>query len=532
MKKIIFIFLIVHCTLIIENCLSQVTQEWVKNYPGPSNDLYGPFLAVDKQGNSYIAGTHVINDSINILCVKYNTSGTQIWATLYKYPGDGYFAPSGLALDTSGNAYVTSISGLSTFYPLNSLLVKFSNSNGVVLWAKKYIGQYGSSEPLDIKIDRFNNIYVAGWSDTSHLLIKYNTNGDSIWVRKYNPPGIRDLGYACTIDDSLNVILTGRRRYCLVICFDTVFTAKYNASGDLEWIRTYHYDNVLNFGSKIAADQFGSVYIAGQSRISGFLVYLTLKYDRNGVQQWASIYNGPGGGDDNIRAISIDRTNNCVTVTGAISGSSNKTECGTIKYNATTGDSIWIRRDTGTYSNAGASDIKTDAFGYIYITGGTYTTPPSTGALLTTKYTSQGSTAWQVTYNGAGRGQAIGLDTSRNIYICGYYENNYIVIKYSQFSGIRPISNSIPKNFKLGQNFPNPFNPVSRIRFSIPKNSSVQLRIYDVLGRMKEMPVNKQLRPSEYEIIVEASNYTSGVYFYQLIADGNIVDTKKLVVLK
>jgi len=262
-----------------------VTQEWVARYPGPSNDLYGPFLAVDKQGNSYMAGTHVINDSINILCVKYNTSGVQQWATLYKYPGEGYFTPSGLALDTFGNAYVTSSYGQSPLLPPNSLLVKFGGSNGSVLWAKRYVGEYLLSEPFDIKIDRLNNIYVVGASDTSHLVIKYNTNGDSIWVRKYHPPGARDLAYACTIDDSLNVILTGRRRYCTAICFDTVLTAKYNPNGILRWMRTYRYDNVLNYGKKIVADQYGSVYIGGQSRISGFLVYLTLKYDRNGVQQ-------------------------------------------------------------------------------------------------------------------------------------------------------------------------------------------------------------------------------------------------------
>ncbi len=65
----------------------QPTQEWVARYTGPSNDSYGPFLQVDKLGNSYIAGTHVIgqypNDSICILCVKYSTAGVQLWANWY-----------------------------------------------------------------------------------------------------------------------------------------------------------------------------------------------------------------------------------------------------------------------------------------------------------------------------------------------------------------------------------------------------------------------------------------------------------------
>ena len=114
-------------TLLTFNLFAQpVTQEWVKNYPGPSNDLIGPFLAVDKQGNSYITGTHVINDSINILCAKYNTQGVQQWATLYKYPGEGYFAPTGLALDSSGNAYVISYFAQTYLDPYNGLIAKGS----------------------------------------------------------------------------------------------------------------------------------------------------------------------------------------------------------------------------------------------------------------------------------------------------------------------------------------------------------------------------------------------------------------------
>src|SRR6266542_5866413 len=175
----IFFFLTINCSLLTINCFAQlVQQEWVARYTGPGNDLFGPFLALDKYGNSYVAGTHVINDSINILCVKYNTSGIQQWAALYKYPGEGYFAPSGLALDSSGNAYVISDFGPGFTSPLNGLIVKLNSLNGSPVWAKRYIGQYGWSAFRDIKIDRLNNIYVAGWSDTSHLVIRYNTNGD------------------------------------------------------------------------------------------------------------------------------------------------------------------------------------------------------------------------------------------------------------------------------------------------------------------------------------------------------------------
>ena len=105
-------------------------------------------------------------------------------------------------------------------------------------------------------------------------------------------------------------------------------------------------------------------------------------------------------------------------------------------------------------------------------------------------------------------------------------------IKYSQPIGIKKISNNIPIKFKLYQNYPNPFNPNSIIKFSLPKKSFVQLIVYDLLGKVKEVMVNKELQSGEYEVNFNGINYSSGIYFYQLTADDMIIDTKKLVIIK
>jgi len=84
----------------------------------------------------------------------------------------------------------------------------------------------------------------------------------------------------------------------------------------------------------------------------------------------------------------------------------------------------------------------------------------------------------------------------------------------------------------LGQNYPNPFNPNTKFRFQIPKFSNVNITIFDVLGRAVEKPVNEILKPGVYEIDVNASNYASGTYFYRMTVDGNVIDTKKFIVLK
>ncbi len=511
-----------------------VTQEWVKNYTGPSNDLIGPFLAVDKQGNSYLAGTHVINDTINILCAKYNTQGVQQWTTLYKYPGEGYFAPAGLALDSSGNAYVISRYGQTYLLPLNGLIVKFNSLNGNPVWAKKYIGDYGWSAFSDIEIDRFNNIFVIGWSDTSHLIIKYNTNGDSIWVRKYHPPSCREVSYGCTVDDSLNIIFTGKRfhYYPPYGSLDSVLVTKYSSGGALRWESTYANGISANEGYKVVADQNGNLYIGGVTTVSGNGVFLTLKYDRNGVRQWVKIYDPPGSGDNELSGIVVDKINNALFVTGNAMANGIKVAA-TLRYNPSTGDSIWVKKDTGIYSNGSSNDINVDSSGNIYITGSTYNNQLTMGGPMTIKYSSNGIIIWLVKYEGPGRAIFLQLDNLRNIYICGPFSPaGYILIKYSQLSGIKPLSNEVPQEFGLKQNFPNPFNSSTIIKFSIPKKSFVKIQVYDLLGRLTDTPVNEEIEASEYELRIDASKYSSGVYFYQMIADGNIVDTKKMVLIK
>jgi photosystem II stability/assembly factor-like uncharacterized protein len=105
---------------------------------------------------------------------------------------------------------------------------------------------------------------------------------------------------------------------------------------------------------------------------------------------------------------------------------------------------------------------------------------------------------------------------------------------------VNNISTEIPSSYSLSQNYPNPFNPTTKIKFDVgpplnpllAKEGTVVLKIYDVLGREVTTLVNKELKPGIYEAEWTGSNYPSGVYFYQLIADGYIIATKKLTMVK
>jgi hypothetical protein len=104
--------------------------------------------------------------------------------------------------------------------------------------------------------------------------------------------------------------------------------------------------------------------------------------------------------------------------------------------------------------------------------------------------------------------------------------------------GIVKTGTEIPGEFKLFQNFPNPFNPVTNIKFDIPKASFVKITIYDISGREVLRLVNHDLAAGSYVADWNASAYASGVYFYRIEArntgssTGDYVNEMKMVLVK
>lgn len=88
-----------------------------------------------------------------------------------------------------------------------------------------------------------------------------------------------------------------------------------------------------------------------------------------------------------------------------------------------------------------------------------------------------------------------------------------------------------PTDFSLSQNFPNPFNPSTTIKYSVPQSSNVVIKLFDVLGNEIETLVNEVKPAGTYEITWSSANLPSGVYFYQLKA-GDFVQTKKMLLIK
>jgi len=99
-------------------------------------------------------------------------------------------------------------------------------------------------------------------------------------------------------------------------------------------------------------------------------------------------------------------------------------------------------------------------------------------------------------------------------------------------TGFSNSSSEIPDQCYLSQNYPNPFNPVSKINFGLPRHGQVSLKVYNVLGNEVVTLVNESRPAGSYEVNFDGSNFPSGIYFYDLVVDGKIIDTKRMLLLK
>ena len=110
-------------------------------------------------------------------------------------------------------------------------------------------------------------------------------------------------------------------------------------------------------------------------------------------------------------------------------------------------------------------------------------------------------------------------------YVSILYNNSILTSIYEE------TGTQIPRVFDLQQNYPNPFNPSTTIQYSIKENTLVSLKIYDILGREITTLINEVKTAGIYKVNFDASNLSSGVYFYKLTA-GNFIETKKMILLR
>jgi hypothetical protein len=407
-----------------------VDTAWVRRYNGPGNGIDAcSFLAIDDSGNVYVTGySYGSGTDADYATIKYYPNGDTAWVRRYNGPGNGFDRAWAIGIDDSGNVYVTGESyDNGTDYDYAT--IKYYD-NGDIAWVRRYNGPGDTVDcAYALTVDNSGNVYVTGRSFGSgtnydYATIKYNLNGDTAWLRRYNGPASHvDLGVAIAVDESGNVYVTGESWGGDAVQMDYA-TLKYNSYGDTIWVRRYNGPgNSYDLVNSIAADSSGNVFLTGASFGSTTgSDYATIKYDRNGDTVWVRRYEGQSGySHDYGYCIAIDNSGN-VYVTGLSGGSGTWEDYATIKYYPN-GDTAWVRRYNGPGNNDDrAQAIAVDNIGIVYVTG--ESNDSVTGLdYATIKYYPNGDSAWVKRYDGPNSdgdfGHDIAVDDSGNVYVTG-----------------------------------------------------------------------------------------------------------------
>lgn len=113
----------------------------------------------------------------------------------------------------------------------------------------------------------------------------------------------------------------------------------------------------------------------------------------------------------------------------------------------------------------------------------------------------------------------------------GLFDSDTLKLVVGQPTVIERFTAFIPKNFHISQNYPNPFNPITVIEYGIPKNGKVQIDLFNMVGQRVRTLVNEIQQAGYYSVKIDASNLSSGVYFYKMVS-GNFTETRKMLLIR
>jgi hypothetical protein len=556
MKKsnyIISLFSILVITSIIQSTLfSQAPYTiWTARFSGPGflQQDSATGIAVNSNGNVFVTGwTLNAATGRDIVTIRYNQfTGDSMWVKTYAGVGTSDDVPNAIVADNNA-VYITGW----TFNPSRDIVtIKYNITDGSFAWVRTYNGTgNGGDYGWAVTVDQSGNVYSAGRSDVGaggqkFTILKYDASGNMVsgWPCVYmgTLSTSFDEARAIRVDGSGNVYVTGTAG--VGTGNDDYLTIKINSGGIVQWAARYNgnANGVDNAIGLVINSTSSSVYVTGNSSRTGDAQdYVTLKYDASGNCLDTAVYNGPASSYDFPSAITKDPADN-IYVTGSSLNTSSIYDYATLKYDQNL-NQIWLQRYSTGNSNSVAKSLVYDTSGSIYVTGSSIGS--GTGYdYLTVRYNAvTDSLMWIKRENGAASGNdyVSGIVTSGplNIYVAGSANwgsptgLDFYTIRYSENpNGIIPISHNVPNSFYLSQNYPNPFNPSTSIKFDLPIASSVKLTVYDILGRETASLVNEYLKAGSYEVNWNASDISSGIYFYKLVSS-KFTETKKMMLVK
>lgn len=452
----------------------------------------------------------------------------------------GWMQTYGTINNDEGNCVIQAYDGgyiiTGSTEPWNSdlYLIKTDNS-GNTLWTKTYGGD-GNDEGIDVKQTTDNGYIIVGINSSAGAgnydvwLLKTNSEGDTLWTNRYGGY-YNEFGNSVFQTDDGGYVIMGSTESFGAGASD-FWILRTDADGDSLWSKTYGglYHDIA---SEAQATSDGGFILVGYTQLQGFMDnYLwLLKLFSNGEIEWSQTYGG---------SLAIVPTSVYETADAGFIITGGPPDLFLIKTDMY-GDTLWNKSFGGTRNDAGHSVIET-AEGDFVVCG--FTSSFSADGdfdLWLVKTDFSGDTLWTNTYGGteAEVGFSVIETFDGGLTVCGSTSSygagdKDVWLLHTNLNGtvgIEDKSYEIPKDFELYQNYPNPFNPSTTIKYKISENSSVILKVYDVLGTEIKTLVNQKQPAGNYEVTFNANELTSGVYLYRLHTELFSL-TKKMLYLK
>jgi len=351
----------------------------------------------------------------------------QLWLTNIAGTGPNGDAPAPrrLAVDASGNSYITGQIDNGTGGFATDGFVSKVDPSGAILWTTNYTGtnypgSYSGASFKEAIVDAAGNVYAIGHDRTpvgqaDIVVIKLDSTGaySSSWADQGDGAGVRRIGSDTMFTEGHHIILDGTGVAISAINNHQLLLIRLTSSGDFntawpvganerEGVKTYTFDGATqNRFSYLASDTSGNFYLAGstQQPVTGF-DYTLLKINSAGVRQWLYTYsvNTTTNTDDFLSDFKVDAAGNCYLTGSSANATGTTSVIATVKVSPA-GAKLWAKRGTG---DSFGSRLEVDASGNVYVTGNDSSIAGA--GMVIWKLTSAGaaSTTWPTTGSGVG----------------------------------------------------------------------------------------------------------------------------------
>lgn len=454
--------------------------------------------------------------------------GGRYWDVCYSVQqtmDEGYILGGGTEIDPFAQPF------------LDFLLVK-TNPNGAQLWNHSY-GPCGFDICKSVQQTLDGGYILAGLGNPLYeygnfLVLKTDTSGQTIWCRGYGGASADECNCVRqTIDGGY--ILAGTT-YSFGAGVWDFWMVKTDVNGNSLWSHTFGggYEDQCNC---VQQTWDGGYILAGwtESFGAGGFDFWLVRTNSNGDSLWSRTF----GGTDDDRCYSVEQTSDGGYILGGFTRSfgAGDSDFWLVRTNAN-GDSVWSRTFGGNSSDE-CHCLRQTSDGKYALAGWTSSFGAGEYDFWLVKVDTDGDSLWSRTFGGRFREYCYSFEqTWDGGYVLagstesfGASDDDFWLVKTGPDLASEQISVSVPAQYALYPNYPNPFNPSTRIAYDLARTSNVTLTAFDLLGRKVATLANGVQVAGSHTATFNGADLPSGIYFYRLQA-GDFVAARKMVLLK